>query len=148
MSNLESVAFGKPRVPGAQCHVWKNQNTERASRSRQVATGISHPPVAVQNWQQVPPLPAACSCLQLAHLLVLAGEPLRQPHRAHSGWAMRSRTAPTWCEYTLVSFYHLLLSLKNYISICFHTPPPHLSSCRKRHESQVLRSDRSLSPGA
>lgn len=27
----------------------------------------------------------------------------------------------TWCEDTLVSFCHLLLSLKHYISICFHT---------------------------
>lgn len=75
-------------------------------------------------WRRVPPLPEACSCLQLARLLVLAGEPSRQPHRAHSGWARRSHAAPTWCEYTLVSFYHLLLSLKNYISICFHTPRP------------------------
>ena len=32
-----------------------------------------------------------------------------------------SQMPPTRCEYTLVSFCHLLLSLKNYISICFHT---------------------------
>lgn len=51
--------------------------------------------------------------------------------RAHYGWARRSQMAPTWCEYTLVSFCHLLLSLKNYISICFHTfLPPNLPSWR------------------
>lgn len=155
MNVHKHLSLWEPRAPGAPYPVWKNQNTEQASGSHQVATGISHPPVAVCSLAAGPTPPreraskrAACSCLQLARLLVLAGEPSRQPHRAHSGWARRAHTAPTWCEYTLVSLCHLLLSLKNYISICFHTPPPRLSSCRKRHESQVWRSDRSLSPGA
>lgn len=43
-----------------------------------------------------------------------------------------SQMALTRCEYTLVSFCHLLLSLKHYISICFHTslpsPPPLLEA--------------------
>lgn len=77
-------------------------------------------------WQHALPLPGgpAGSSLQLTGLQGLAGEPSGQPHGAHHGCAGCSQVAPTWCEHTLVSFCHLLLSLKNYISICFHTFVP------------------------
>lgn len=66
----------------------------------------------------------------------------RQPHSVRYCRAGRARVPPTWCEYTLVSFSHLLLSLKNYIPICFHTSLPSqahswrkaacISSCKTR----------------
>lgn len=53
------------------------------------------------------------------------GEPAPQPPTHISAEpGPRSPMGLTWCEYTLVSFCHLLLSLKHYISICFHTSLP------------------------
>lgn len=58
---------------------------------------------------------------------------------------------PTRCKYTLVSFCHLLLSLKNYISICFHTflpsqpPLPEAYSMNPTSRTQTFR--HRLEPG-
>ena len=94
----------------------------------------------------VPPSPQACKSLPaIPRPPGLAGEPSRQPHGAHHGSAGRSRMAPTWCEYTPVSFCHLLLSLKNYISICFHTfSSPSLPSWRHTARSSCQGPEGSL----
>lgn len=73
-------------------------------------------------WQCAP---RACRVLPAVHRPPGFGGGAFMPATRHtSRLSRRSQMAPTWCEHTLVSFCHLLLSLKNYISICFHTFVP------------------------
>lgn len=96
------------------------------SHSLQVATGISPPTCGPTQPGSAPHAPwRACRVLPAVHRPPGFGGGAFMPATRHtSRLSRRSQMAPTWCEHTLVSFCHLLLSLKNYISICFHTFVP------------------------
>jgi hypothetical protein len=113
-----------------------------------VVPGISHPPVALHSLAARPSLPVACAPAAAGPPPGFgAGAILTAPRRTY-GWAGRFHMAPTWCEYTLVSFCHLLLSLKNYISICFRTfPRPASLPGGIQDESEETRPECSLVSG-
>jgi hypothetical protein len=104
--------------------------------------------VALHSLAARPSLPVACAPAAAGPPPGFgAGAILTAPRRTY-GWAGRFHMAPTWCEYTLVSFCHLLLSLKNYISICFRTfPRPASLPGGIQDESEETRPECSLVSG-
>jgi hypothetical protein len=76
MNVHKRLSLWEPWVPGGAPHpVWKNQNADRASGSHQVATGISHPPVAVCSLAAGPAPPRERASERVSGLFLPAAGP-------------------------------------------------------------------------